>query len=190
MTLAFLLQPANFKSTDIGAYFPPFATLAVNPALKQVRMNDAKNVVRQLDGDEAVKQFEAFKPVSFNKPHFVPLFDRATTNFAVTQPNGSEKVKRAPITERRNLWNWLPDFTKLASIAPERLSMHTTACASERNWSKRGLMFDTNRSGLSIQRVSQIILLSESHVSADISEGDLIYLSLEDDDKVHPNMYL
>ena len=55
-------------------------------------MNDAIFFVRQLDGDEAMKQFESIKSVSFNKPDVVPLFDRATTKFAVTQPNGSEKV--------------------------------------------------------------------------------------------------
>ena len=63
----------------------------------------------------------------------------------------------ARITERRNLWNWLPDFTNLAVIANRIFSMHTTACASGRNWSKWGLMFAENRARLSVERASQMI---------------------------------
>lgn len=73
-------------------------------------MNDAKNGVHQLDGDETVKDFEAFKLVFFNNSDFFALFDRAATRFAVTQPKGSEKVKMALIAEHRNLWSWLPIF--------------------------------------------------------------------------------
>ena len=86
-------------------------------------MNDAKNGVHQLDGDETVKDFEAFKLVFFNNSDFFALFDRAATRFAVNAvyPNGSEKVKMARITERRNLCSWLPDFPILALIANQCL---------------------------------------------------------------------
>ena len=89
----------------------------------------------------------------------------------------------APITERRNLWNRLPTFPKLAVIANRPLSMHTTACASERNWSERkwGLMFAKNRARLGIERASQMIFLAENHVFTEFSEAELLDLSLEDD---------
>ena len=95
-----------------------------------------------------MKEFEACKLVYFNDPDVVLLIDRATTKFAVTRPKGSEKVKMARITERRNLWNWLPAFPELTVITNRLLSMHTTACASERNWSKWGLMFAKNHARL------------------------------------------
>ena len=62
----------------------------------------------------------------FDGPDVVPLIVRATTKFAVTQPRRSEKVRMAHITERRNLWNWLPALPNLAVIANQFLSMHTT----------------------------------------------------------------
>ena len=90
-------------------------------------MNYAQTNVCQLRGDEAVKEFQAFKLLCFNGPGVVASFNIASTRFAVMQPNGSEKVKMALITERRNLWNWLPDFQSLALTANQLLSMHTTA---------------------------------------------------------------
>ena len=117
----------------------------------------------------------------FSDPDVVPLIDRATTKYEVTRPNGSDILWMAPISERRNLWNWLPAFPKLAVFANRLLSMHTTACASERNWSKWGLMFAKNRARLGIERASQIIFLSENHVFTEFSEAELLDLSLEDD---------
>ena len=75
------------------------------PAVKQARINVAKNIVRKLGGDEAVKEFETFKLACFNDPDVVALFDSATIRYKVTQSSGIEKLKLARITERRNLWN-------------------------------------------------------------------------------------
>ena len=104
-----------------------------NPALKQARMLDAKKVVHHLGVDEAVKYLEVYKLVCFNDPDVVKFLDRAATKFAVTQPNEYEKVWMALITERRNLWNWLPAFPNLVLTASQLLSMHSTARASELN---------------------------------------------------------
>ena len=87
----------------------------------------------------------------------------------------------APITERRKFWNWLPALPKLAVIANQTFSMHTTACASERNWSRWGLMFANNRARLGIDRASQMICLAENHVATEFPEAELLDLSLEDD---------
>ena len=95
--------------------------------------------------------------------------------------SGVTILDMARITEHRNLWNWLPDFPKLALIATRLLSMHTTARASERNWSKCDLMFAKNRARLSIERASQMIFLSESLVFTDISEAEMLDLSVEGD---------
>ena len=106
------------------------------PALKQARMNDAKSAVRKLDSDENVKDFEAFKLVCFNDPDVIALFDRTTTRSEVTQLSGTAKLKLVRIKERCNLWNWLLNFPTLASLATQLLPLHTTAHASERDWSK------------------------------------------------------
>ena len=62
--------------------------------------------------------------------------------------------------------------------------MHTTACASERNWSKLDLMFANDRAKLSVEHASQMIFLSENHVFTDFSEAEMLDLPLEDDDKM------
>ena len=79
----------------------------------------------------------------------------------------------------------MPDCPKSALIATRHLSMHTTACASECNWSKRDLMFTKNRARLSIQWSSQDILQLCNYVFADFFEAELLDLSLEDDDYMH-----
>ena len=66
-------------------------------------------------------------------------------------------------------------------IAKQLLYMHTTACASKRNWSKRGLMFANNRARLGMERASQMIFLAENHVFTEFCEAELLDLSLEDD---------
>ena len=93
-----------------------------------------------------------------------------------------EEVVVARISEHRNMRNWLPDFPNSALIATRLLSMHTTACASERNWSKWGLMFAKNRAKLCIQGACQMTFLSENHGFADFTEAEMPDLSLEDDD--------
>ena len=60
--------------------------------------------------------------------------------------------------------------------------MHTISCASERNWSKWGVMFAENCARLSIERASQMICLSENFVFIDFSEAEMLGMSLEDDD--------
>ena len=59
--------------------------------------------------------------------------------------------------------------------------MHTTACASERNWSKWDLIY-ANRARLGIERASQMIFLSENHEFTEFSEAELVDLWLEDDE--------
>ena len=98
------------------------------------------------------------------------------------QPTGSDKAKMAPITLRSNLLNRLLGFQNLALIAIQLLSMHTTACALERNWSKWGLMFVNNRAKLSLQRARHMLVSSENHVYTGFSEVELLDLPLENDD--------
>ena len=80
------------------------------------------------------------------------------------------------------MWNWLLDFPNLALIDPRLLSMHITACASERNCSKLDLMSAKYHAKLGILGVSQEIVFLEMHAFTDISEAELLDLSLKDDD--------
>ena len=57
---------------------------------------------------------------------------------------------------------WLAKkWPELAKVAVQLMSMHTTACAAERNWSKWGLMYAKNRSRLGRERAEQMIIMME-----------------------------
>ena len=77
------------------------------------------------------------------------------------------------------MWNCLPNFPNVALVATRLLSMHTTAYASERNWSMWDLMFAKNHAKLSREIALKIIY--PNHVFADFFEAELLDLSLEDD---------
>ena len=100
----------------------------------------------------------------------------------MTQQSGIEKRTFALIAERRNWSNWLSDCENVAFIATQFFHMHTTACASERNWSKWGLMFTQNVASLLMQRAWQMHFLSENPVFADFSDAWFLDLSSEDND--------
>ena len=95
----------------------------------------------------------------------------------------------ARITERRNLSNWLPDFSNLTLIPSQYLFMHTTSCALERNRSKWNLTFAKNCAKLRVDSSLQMMFLSENHVFTDLSEAEMLDLSLEDDDWMHRNVF-
>ena len=79
---------------------------------------------------------------------------------------------------RRRLQSmWLSkDFPLLAKIGMKLLSMHTTACAAERNWSKWGMMFAKNRPRLGRQRALKMIFLMENYSVGEEPEFDMLDL--------------
>lgn len=68
-------------------------------------------------------------------------------------------------------------FPMLSLIAVQLLSMHTTSCSAERNWSKWGLLFAKNRARLSRERAGQLIFLNEHGCQANFIEEDVLDLS-------------
>ena len=49
------------------------------------------------------------------------------------------------------------------AVAVMLLSMHTTSCSAERNWSKWGLIYEKNRARLARERAMKMIFLTEHH---------------------------
>ena len=95
--------------------------------------------------------------------------------------DAAEWVSQSSDGSHHNLCKSQPLILNLAAVANQLLSMHTTACAPDRDWSKWGLMFAKNRARLGIERASIMIFLSENHVFTEFSEAELLDLSLEDD---------
>ena len=82
-----------------------------------------------------------------------------TQKLEVLGKNGIAKVTMQPLSKRLHfvklcLAKKWPELTK---VAVQLMSMRTTACAAERNWSKWGLMYAKNRSCLGRERAEQMI---------------------------------
>jgi hypothetical protein len=69
-------------------------------------------------------------------------------------------------------------YPTLADIAAMYMSVHATACAPERNWSKWGSLYDKKRNALDIQRAKQIIFLQENDAEGKaVAEGEELLFS-------------
>ena len=86
------------------------------------------------------------------------------------------RVVCAPMSERRNLWVAIlcAKFKKLPAVAVMLLSMHTTSCSAERNWSKWGLIYEKNRARRARERAMQMIFLTEHHGFLLNEESDVV----------------
>jgi hypothetical protein len=88
----------------------------------------------------------------------------------VTEASG---LKAVPVHQRRQLWLKVlsKKFPFLAKVAAQYLSMHGTSCASERNLSVFGRLYDKFRGRLQLSRAEKVVYLS---VNDRISKGDLV----------------
>lgn len=185
MTLAFLLDPANFVRTPTGEFTAPFANLAPSVPvargieLRRKRMEDAADIVAKLGGAAAVAEYQRLQLHCFDDPTVIVHLNTVTTRTERTLSNGKVVVQMADMSIRRNLWHaWLSLlFPELAKIAVMLLSMHTTSCAAERNWSKWGLMFAKNRARLGRERAMKMIFLSEHCGQEGFVESEVFDLS-------------
>jgi hypothetical protein len=78
------------------------------------------------------------------------------------QDDGSVRIE--PMHKRRAVWvNFLKEkCPNLALVAERLMSMHATACSSERNWSKWGLRFAKNRASFSGAVAEKIVFVCEN----------------------------
>jgi hypothetical protein len=78
------------------------------------------------------------------------------------QDDGSVRIE--PTHKRRVVWvNFLKEkCPNLASVAERLMSMHTTACSSERNWSKWGLLFAKTHASFSGAVAEKIVFVCEN----------------------------
>ena len=68
-------------------------------------------------------------------------------------------------------------FPALSKVAKELVSMHTTACAAERNWSQWGLLYPKNRSRLACERATKLSSLKQVLALPEEVEAELMDLS-------------
>jgi hypothetical protein len=173
---AFVLDPVNFIfDSEVNAWRLPVTELsesetdAVRTDLKRMGGADAEAewdelLLRNLPGDSGCV--------------------RAFTRCAARTEDVMGHIMVADVELRRNVWlNFLRKgknaagqtvdlYPSLADIAVVYMSVHATACAPERNWSKWGSLYDKKRNALGIQRGKQIIFLQENDAEVTVVAED------------------
>ena len=93
-------------------------------------------VVQLLGGKAASEEFSKFQLTSFAGSTATMLMH--LTPKREERERGKLRVICAPMSERRIFCTAIlcTKFKKLSAVAVMLLSMHTTSCSAERNWSK------------------------------------------------------
>jgi hypothetical protein len=71
--------------------------------------------------------------------------------------------------------------TDLCAVAKQCMGMHVTSCASERNISKFGRLYDTSRGTLALKRVEKMVLMDENGVQKELGDCELLFEDMHDE---------
>jgi hypothetical protein len=161
MTAAFLLDPINFRMSDTGVIDLPF------DALDDGEEDSAISDIERLAGKDSAIVIDELSDVKLSG--FVGL---STLNEKVVRecmrvteeelPDGTVKRTAAPVQKRMKCWLKVlsPNHPVLARVAAVYLLMHSTSCASERNLSVVGRLFDKLRGNLQLTRGEKMVYLA------------------------------
>jgi hypothetical protein len=74
----------------------------------------------------------------------------------------------AAVDKRQNVWSIFlsGQVPALSKVALRLMSVHASACSSERNWSHWGLLFAKNRAAFSVEVAEQIVFVAENSTTA------------------------
>jgi hypothetical protein len=160
LAAAFLLDPLNLPLTLIIGFFA--STSSVTQSCKVLSSALSGGAKAQL-----------LKLVHENLPDHVfaiSSYQSAVTR-NVTMRKGVEHTKLAPVHVRKNVWTNVQgdgECVDLAKVATKLLSMHETACASERNWSKWGRLCGKFPSALSLLKGEVMVFIAENDEHSDL----------------------
>jgi len=92
------------------------------------------------------------------------------------------RVVLAPAAARRNFWmvHMSAEFPHMAEAAGRLLSAHVTSCASERNWSLFGNIFQKTRNRLALQRAQDIAYVRANSSLGGKGLDEEVMLSVQD----------
>jgi hypothetical protein len=179
---AFVLDPVNFIfDSDTNVWRLPFARLS------ESEKDGVRTNLKRMGGDKAEAEWDEL--LLRNLPGDSSCV-RAFTRCAARTEDVTGRIMVADVELRRNVWvNFLRRgknaagqtvdlYPSLADIAVVYMSVHATACAPERNWSKWGNLYDKKRNALDIQRGKQIIFLQENDAEDTVvAEGEELLFS-------------
>jgi hypothetical protein len=107
-----------------------------------------------------------------------PLVDsmsRTAPQFQVKDSSG--KFVQGAAQKLRWWMDYGKEYPQLCQAAVRLLSMHTTTCASERNWSLWGTIYTKARNRLALERANKLVFIRGNGRQAMVQE-DTIMLSL------------
>lgn len=146
---AYFLDPVHFVRGDRNTLRLPTSKLS------PTECQDALADVLRMGGETAQKQVLDLATQGFVARD---VFEQAIVDRVV--PLGGD-VCCAGSTERKALWDVLGvQFPELKTVAIKYLSQHTSSCASERNLSKFGRLFDKCRGALKLKKAEKMVFLA------------------------------
>jgi hAT family C-terminal dimerisation region len=194
MTVAFLLDPINFRKCEqTGTVDLPF------DALSHEEENEACCEIERLAGNDSAAVVSELATMKLHGIHDLSNLNADILKQCMlveekVHTSGSVKRTSAPVHQRMQCWLRMlqPTFPKLSRVAAMVLSMHCTSCASERNLSVFGRLFEKHRSTLQLDRGAKMIYLAVNDRIQkgilDTSKEELHFMDsdIEEDEDIAP----
>lgn len=160
LTAAFMLDPINFRRCDETVDLP-FA------ALSNAEEDEAVADMIRLAGDQVSVVAAELADLKLNGIRNLSALNEKVLRQCMLveeheQTDGSVTRTSAPVEKRMQLWLKVLNqkYPVLSKVAPVYLSMHSTSCASERNLSVFGRLYDKLRSSLHLTRGEKMVYLA------------------------------
>ena len=159
MSAAFLLDPVNFRCSVEDGIQLPFDVFSETEEKRVV--SELKRVARA-NSEALIQELSDIKLHGISQ--LSELNEKTLRDFMlVTEthlPDGSVTRSAVPVQTRVKCWSTLlrAKFPVLSVLAELYLSMHPTSCASERNLSVFGRLYDKLRGKLQLKRAEKMVV--------------------------------
>jgi hypothetical protein len=172
ISAACLLDPVNFQMGQTVVY-----ELAFDHLLHH-EQDDAAADIERLGGMDALRELagislHGFAGLNLNNLDKMTMEECVGVRLSPSRAGEATGQNAAAVHQRRQLWLKVlsKKYPFLAKVAAQYLSMHGSSCASERNLSVFGRLYDKFRGRLQLSRAEKVVYLS---VNDRISKGELV----------------
>jgi hypothetical protein len=175
--LAFLLDPLNFRMNILEQWVLPV------DALSDDEMQHAQNCVKSMSGQEALDELLGLMLTKFPESEFARVSYQKVAARTVEEHKGVEVTRVVCAMVHKNVWGNVigRQCPALAKVAVRLLSMHATACACERDWSKWGNLYHKYRNALSLKKGEMMVFIAENDQHSDLRpDEDMLIEVLKD----------
>jgi hypothetical protein len=178
MFVAYMLDPANFVTPNKGlTYQLPWDTLSDD------EISRFTDEVERLGGEPALEHLQTVRSKGIAFKNKLDQLNAKKCVAVMCAGAGEVATIRAPV-HRKDLWTsaLASTFPELSIVAAKLMSMHVTSCASERNLSKFGRLYDKLRGKLRIETANKMVFVSQNR-HASVCEGtdeDVLVASIEE----------